>query len=248
MAGIVSFQNSTCTNVGGLSVSANTTSFDYALEIKKGLCVSEVACFSSRCLRLAARGSGDGSDQTFGSVFTFSDAGFAVLHESVNGTVRSDVTVTICGNCCVTGTTKGSGTFKIDHPLDPENKWLYHSFNESDQMMNLYTGETTLDQNGESTITFPNWFTALNINFQYQLTCLTSEPTIVPYISQKIDENGSFVIKGDPNQELCWQVTGIRNDPYANYLNFQPEIKKKKDALSSDQIINRVRHRLQNNQ
>jgi hypothetical protein len=33
------------------------------------------------------------------------------------------------GNVHVTGTlTKGGGAFKIDHPLDPANKYLYHSF------------------------------------------------------------------------------------------------------------------------
>jgi hypothetical protein len=36
------------------------------------------------------------------------------------------------GDVNITGSiAKGSGTFKIDHPLDPENKYLYHSFVES---------------------------------------------------------------------------------------------------------------------
>jgi len=36
------------------------------------------------------------------------------------------------GNVQITGTiSKGGGSFKIDHPLDPENKYLYHSFIES---------------------------------------------------------------------------------------------------------------------
>ena len=30
-----------------------------------------------------------------------------------------------------------AGAFKIDHPLDPENKWLSHSFVESPDMMNV---------------------------------------------------------------------------------------------------------------
>ncbi|HEY3242950.1 MAG TPA: hypothetical protein VGM03_06310, partial [Phycisphaerae bacterium] len=42
------------------------------------------------------------------------------------------------GNVNVTGTlSKGFGTFKIDHPLDPENKYLYHSFVESPDMKNI---------------------------------------------------------------------------------------------------------------
>ncbi|MEX2437117.1 MAG: hypothetical protein WD509_00885, partial [Candidatus Paceibacterota bacterium] len=36
--------------------------------------------------------------------------------------------VTVTGNVSVTGSvSKGSGTFVIDHPLDPEDKLLYHS-------------------------------------------------------------------------------------------------------------------------
>ena len=47
----------------------------------------------------------------------------------------------VAGNLDVTGTiSKGGGTFKIDHPLDPTNKYLYHSFVESPDMMNIYNG------------------------------------------------------------------------------------------------------------
>jgi hypothetical protein len=36
------------------------------------------------------------------------------------------------GNLQVNGNvSKGGGSFRIDHPLDPENKYLYHSFVES---------------------------------------------------------------------------------------------------------------------
>src|SRR5580700_2785501 len=38
---------------------------------------------------------------------------------------------------------KAGGSFKIDHPLDPANKYLYHSFVESPDMMNIYNGNAT---------------------------------------------------------------------------------------------------------
>jgi hypothetical protein len=45
------------------------------------------------------------------------------------------------GNVKVTGSlSKGGGSFKIDHPLDPANQYLYHSFVESPDMMNIYNG------------------------------------------------------------------------------------------------------------
>ena len=57
----------------------------------------------------------------------------------------------VCGRrgwetCTSAGTlSKGSGTFKIDHPLDPANKYLSHSFVESPDMMNIYNGNVATD-------------------------------------------------------------------------------------------------------
>ena len=64
---------------------------------------------------------------------------------------------------------KGSGTFVIDHPLDPKNKLLYHSFVESPDAKNLYDGVATLDSNGEAQIRLPGYFMALNKDFRYQM-------------------------------------------------------------------------------
>ena len=41
---------------------------------------------------------------------------------------------------------KAGGSFKIDHPLDPANKYLYHSFVESPDMKNVYDGVVVLDE------------------------------------------------------------------------------------------------------
>src|SRR5262249_35087928 len=75
------------------------------------------------------------------------------------------------GNVHVHGNlTKLSGTFLIDHPLDPANKYLSHSFVESPDMMNIYNGNVTTDNQGYATITMPDWFSTLNRDFRYQLT------------------------------------------------------------------------------
>ncbi len=119
------------------------------------------------------------------------------------------------GDVDITGTlTKGSGSFKIDHPLDPENKYLYHSFVESPDMMNIYNGNIITDGNGEATVELPKWFKALNKDFRYQLTVIGEFAQAI--ISQKIINN-NFKIKTDkPNVEVSWQITGIRHDPFAN--------------------------------
>jgi|SRR5215217_403139 len=67
---------------------------------------------------------------------------------------------------------KAGGSFKIDHPLDPANKYLCHSFVESPDMKNVYDGVVMLDGNGEAEIELPDWFGALNKDFRYQLTAI----------------------------------------------------------------------------
>ncbi len=118
------------------------------------------------------------------------------------------------GNVHVTGNlSKGSCSFKIDHPLDPENKFLQHSFVESPDMMNIYNGNATLDENGQAVVQLPEYFEALNHDFRYQLTCIGGFATV--YIAEKISENHFKIAGGKPGMEVSWQVTGIRHDPYA---------------------------------
>src|SRR6185312_9818077 len=55
------------------------------------------------------------------------------------------------GNVSVIGTlSKSAGSFKIDDPADPANKYLSHSFVESPDMMNVYNGITVLDDSGQA--------------------------------------------------------------------------------------------------
>ncbi|MCH9025016.1 MAG: hypothetical protein IH931_06745 [candidate division Zixibacteria bacterium] len=61
------------------------------------------------------------------------------------GNSTTDYAGYFLGNVHVTGTlSKGAGSFIIDHPLDPANKYLVHSFVESPDMMNVYNGNVTL--------------------------------------------------------------------------------------------------------
>lgn len=118
------------------------------------------------------------------------------------------------GNVGVSGNlSKGGGSFKIDHPLDPANKFLYHSFVESPDMLNIYNGNIVTDLQGFATVELPEWFGALNKDFRYQLTVIGDFAQAI--IAQKISGN-RFVIRTDkPNIEVSWQVTGIRKDKYA---------------------------------
>ena len=133
------------------------------------------------------------------------------------------------GNVDVKGTlSKTSGSFKIDHPLDPANKYLYHSFVESPDMMNIYNGNVVLDDNGTAWITLPDYFEALNRDFRYQLTAV-GVPGPNLYVAQEIANNRFQIAGGKPGGKVSWQVTGIRHDAFANAHPIIPEVEKKGD-------------------
>jgi hypothetical protein len=119
------------------------------------------------------------------------------------------------GNVYVNGTlSKAAGSFKIDDPIDPANKFLYHSFVESPDMMNIYNGNVVTDARGIAVVTMPAWFEALNRDFHYQLTVIGQFAQAI--IAREIT-GGTFTIQTDkPNVKVSWQVTGVRQDPYAN--------------------------------
>lgn len=120
----------------------------------------------------------------------------------------------VAGNLSVQGTlTKGSGTFKIDHPLDPDNKYLSHSFVESPDMKNVYDGIVTTDAGGKAVVDLPDYFSALNRDPRYQLTVIGSPANA--YISEEVSGNRFAIQTSAPDVKVSWQITGIRQDAFA---------------------------------
>jgi hypothetical protein len=126
------------------------------------------------------------------------------------------------GNVQVSGTlSKGAGAFKIDHPLDPENKYLSHSFVESPDMMNIYNGNATTDANGDAVVTLPAYFDVLNKDFRYQLTVIGTFAQAI--VAEEVTANRFAIKTSAPNVRVSWQVTGIRHDAFANRNRIQVE-------------------------
>ncbi len=130
--------------------------------------------------------------------------------------------VVVRGDEQVDGTlTKGGGAFKIDHPLDPANKYLLHSFVESPDMMNVYNGNVVTDDDGRAVVQLPAWFEALNRDFRYQLTVIGRFAQAI--VEEEVEGN-RFVIRTNLGRvKVSWQVTGIRKDPYAERHRIQVE-------------------------
>jgi len=91
-------------------------------------------------------------------------------------------------------------------------------------MMNIYNGNITTDANGYATVKMPSYFDALNKDFRYQLTVIGTFAQAI--ISEEMN-NDQFVIRtNEPNVKVSWQVTGVRQDKYANAHRVVPEVDK----------------------
>lgn len=168
------------------------------------------------------------SGQTYGCFLSaLGGAGTTVygLYAQVEGASTNKYAGWFSGNVHVQGTlSKALGAFKIDHPLDPANKYLVHSFVESPDMMNVYNGNITLDGNGTANVTLPDYFDALNKDYRYQLTSIGA-PGPNLYIASEISGNRFVISGGEPNSKVSWQVTGVRKDAYAeaHRINVEPD-------------------------
>jgi hypothetical protein len=132
------------------------------------------------------------------------------------GSYQTTITVptTVVGTFSVTSNiSKLGGSFVIDHPLDPTNKLLYHSFVESPDVKNVYDGIVVLDQSGEAIVPLPSYFEALNKDFRYQIKPVgASMPDL--YIKNGVQNNQFVIGGGKPGGHVSWQVTGTRHDAY----------------------------------
>jgi hypothetical protein len=169
--------------------------------------------------RFENSGSGDGirayanssSGNNYGAVYAVNNGTSPSIYAKNDGSGYAaylDGTVEVVGYLYKTG-----GGFKIDHPLEPENKYLYHAFVESPDMMDIYSGNVTLGAGGEAWVELPGWFQALNRDFRYQLTCIGAFAPV--YIAEKISDNRFKIAGGQPGTQVSWQATGIRQDVYA---------------------------------
>ncbi|MGA9527715.1 MAG: DNRLRE domain-containing protein [Terriglobales bacterium] len=152
---------------------------------------------------------GDGGVFTGGSGSSFGDG-----IEAAPGSDGANYAGNFTGDINVTGRIfAGTKDFKIDHPLDPANKYLVHASVESSEMMDIYTGNVITDGQGEARVQLPDWFEALNTDFRYQLTVIGQFAQAI--VSSEV-KNHEFGIRSSvPNVKVSWQITGVRQDAFA---------------------------------
>src|SRR5262249_41262842 len=71
-----------------------------------------------------------------------------------------------------------------------------------------------LDASGEAMVELAPWFEAVNSDYCYQLTPIGA-PSPDIHIAEEITDNHFRIAGGTPGNKICWQVTGIRQDAWA---------------------------------
>ncbi|MFN0012835.1 MAG: hypothetical protein ACKVS8_14470 [Phycisphaerales bacterium] len=122
----------------------------------------------------------------------------------------------------------GTKSFRIDHPDDPENRYLVHYSAESPEVINFYRGTVTLDADGAATVELPAYFAKVNRDPSYTLTAVGSAMPLL-HVAEEIDEGllargaSSKPPQGDPacsfriaggaaGGKVSWRVEAVRND------------------------------------
>jgi hypothetical protein len=128
---------------------------------------------------------------------------------------------------------KVSGTFTIDHPLDPTNKILNHYFVESPEMVLIYRGAAVLDADGRAEVSLPDYFDALNRNPMVQLTGVGTSDV---FVAEKV-KGTQFVIGGKPGTEVYWTVTAERRDQSAEITRILMPVEQPKEGSLSGRSL-----------
>jgi hypothetical protein len=139
------------------------------------------------------------------------------------------------GNVTITRqlTVKGWKAFRIDDPLDPKRRYLLHAAVESNQVLNIYSGNITTDRRGMATVRLPAYFDRINTDVRYQLTVVGQ---FAQAIIAKKEKRNRFVIRTNkPHVEVSWQLTARRNDSYLRahpFHDIQRKTKADKDLTA----------------
>ena len=139
------------------------------------------------------------------------------------------------GNVHVLGTLSTSGTkpFKIDHPLDPANKYLMHYAIESPTVQNMYNGTILLDAYGEAIVQLPDYFEAVNTEeFTYTLTPIgASMPGL--HVAEEVQNNQFKISGGLGGKKVSWVLIAQRNDPWVKNNPAKDVVDKPKEEIGT---------------
>jgi len=164
----------------------------------------------------------DSSNSNYGSSINF------YTHRANQSNLANRMTIDADGDVSIVGAlSKGSGSFKIDHPLKPDTHHLVHSFVESPQADLIYRGQIDL-VNGKATVNIDEagrmtegTFEAFNCNVQ----CFTTNENGWTCVRGSVSGN-ILTIEAEDNtctDTISWMVIGERCDQHMIDANWTDE-------------------------
>lgn len=111
----------------------------------------------------------------------------------------------------------GTKQFMIDHPLDPDHKYLIHATLEGPEVAVFYRGEAHLSK-GQTSVSLPEYFEALTRkeNRTVLLTPKYNADEAVSMLAASDIRDGKFTARmiddNNPSQEFYWEVKALRAD------------------------------------
>lgn len=203
-----------------------------ALDVRNRITLGPSGYIESGTVRIDRLGAYGGRVVSSGSV---------LLLDAV-GTVRVDAPMFIAqggvfaGSLSVNGDFDVLGTvsatvklFKIPHP-SKECHVLRHGATESPVSGVEYWGEETLDENGELTVTLPDYFESLTKQ-ENRAILVTPRGFIADWGDI---ENGSFTVMGKPGGRFSWLVKAERHGADFPVEEAQPAMDSRTQYLSQD--------------
>lgn len=122
----------------------------------------------------------------------------------------------------------GAKTFRIDHPMDPANKYLLHYCSEGPEPLNVYRGNVVLDAKGEAWVQLPAYFESINRDWSYTLTAIGgAAPNL--HVRQEVSNNRFLIAGGMPGMKVSWRVEAVRNDLYMQHYGAPVEVDKPRE-------------------
>ena len=176
---------------------------------------------------------GGGGDTSAADYSFTTNANSAVPSGYDNAAAFNGQTATASNQTRVGTLSKASGTFTIDHPLDPHGKILNHYFIEGPEMLNIYRGNVVLDATGRAEVELPGYFDALNRNPQVVLTGIGSSDV---YLVEEVSGN-RFTIGGKPGTKVNWIATGERKDVSAEITRRMMPVEQPKTGALAGRML-----------
>lgn len=139
-----------------------------------------------------------------------------IIGRALNPNANNSWAARFIGNVRVLGNFSATGakSFVIDHPIEPDRRFLLHFAIESPEVLNVYRGRITTNDQGFAEITLPAYFWHVNTEPTYYLTPIGAGVRV--WVEQEpTPDNPKLIIRSEQGHvQVAWMIVARRNDPY----------------------------------